>query len=270
MTLNRVSKFFDLGDDELHVLDGIDLELFDKEFVCILGPTGSGKSTLLKIMGGVEKPTEGSISLGGEVFAGGVPRERLGRFGFVFQQDNLLPWRTVRANLMLPLEVFRKKGPASTARVAEMLELVGLGDYARVYPHELSGGMRQRVSLARAMVHDPDILLMDQPLGALDAITRRMLSHELLRISRATEKIAVMVTNSVDEALLLGNRILVLSRLPGRIARIMDNDIPLEARTDAIIENKRYKELRAELDDIVHKQGDPAISRRHAAGRRGA
>ena len=268
MTLSGVSKFFDVKSGELHVVDNVSLELFDKEFICVLGPTGSGKSTLLKVMGGVEKPTEGTISLDGETFAAGVPPNRLGRFGFMFQQDNLLPWRTVRANLMLPLEVFRRKAGAGE-RIAGMLTLVGLEDYAMVYPHELSGGMRQRVALARAMVHDPDILLMDQPLGALDAITRRMLSYELLRISRATEKIVVMVTNSVDEALLLGNRIVVLSRLPGRIARIIDNDIPYEARTETIMENGRYKELRAELDAIVHVQSDPAISRRHAAGRRG-
>lgn len=270
MTLTGISKFFEVGGGELHVIDDVGLELLDKEFICVLGPTGSGKSTLLKLMGGVEKPTEGTISLRGEVFPDGIPSNRLGRFGFMFQQDNLLPWRTVRSNLMLPLEVFHKKRASSAARVTEMLTLVGLQDYDRVYPYELSGGMRQRVSLARAMVHDPDILLMDQPLGALDAITRRMLAHELLRISRATEKIVVMVTNSIDEALLLSNRILVLSRLPGRIARVIVNDIPADARTEAIVENNRYKELRPELDDIMHKQGDPSISRRHEAGRRGA
>ena len=269
MTLSGISKFFPVGDGELHVVDNVRLELFDKEFICVLGPTGSGKSTLLKIMGGVEKPTEGAMSLRGEVFADGIPPNRLNRFGFMFQQDNLLPWRTVRANLMLPLEVFRRRDASSQDRVTEMLHLVGLQDYDRVYPYELSGGMRQRVSLARAMVHDPDILLMDQPLGALDAITRRMLAQELFRISRSTEKIVVMVTNSVDEALLLANRILVLSRLPGRIARMVENDIPDETRTGAITENSRYKELRAELDDIMHRQGDPSISKRHDAGRRG-
>ncbi len=269
-TLQNVSKFFDVRGGELHAVDNVSLELHDKEFICILGPTGSGKSTLLKMMGGVEKPTEGIITLGGESFKNGIPPNRLNRFGFVFQQDNLLPWRTVYSNLRLPLEVFHKKNSGSRERIYEMLQMVGLQDYDRVYPHELSGGMRQRVSLARAMVHDPDILLMDQPLGALDAITRRMLSHELLRISRATEKICVMVTNSLDEALLLGNRILVLTRLPGSIARVIVNDIPVEARTDAIIENERYRELRAELDEIVHAQSDPDISQRHAAGRRGA
>ncbi len=152
MTLAGISKFFPVGDGELHVVDNVGLELFDREFICVLGPTGSGKSTLLKIMGGVEKPTEGTISLRGEVFAEGIPANRLNRFGFMFQQDNLLPWRTVRANLMLPLEVFRRKDEASRERVAAMLELVGLQDYDRVYPYELSGGMRQRVSLARAMV----------------------------------------------------------------------------------------------------------------------
>lgn len=253
--LDGISKYFDVKNgEELLAVKDITLSVRDKEYVCILGPTGSGKSTLLKMMGGIEKPTLGTISLRGERFENGIPSTKLKNFGFVFQQDNLLPWRVVEKNLRLPMEIFHLSGPETRDRILEMLELVGLQDYGNVYPHELSGGMRQRVSLARAMMHDPDILLMDQPLGALDAITRKMLAYELLRISRTTQKVVVMVTNSVDEALLLADRIVVLTSLPGEIAYEIDNDIPAEARGEAIFENERYKTLRSRLDDIVHQQ----------------
>jgi NitT/TauT family transport system ATP-binding protein len=235
----------------LQVNKDIDLDVYDKEFICILGPTSSGKSTLLKMMGGIEKPTIGTITLKGHIYEDGIPPHELARFGFIFQQDNLLAWRTVQKNLTLPLEVFKKIDNRTQARVDEMLELVGLLDYKRAFPHELSGGMRQRVSVARAMIHDPDILLMDQPLGALDAITRKMLAYELLGISRKTQKIMVMVTNSVDEALLLADRILVLTSLPGSIACEIRNDIPQEARGERLAEHPRFKELRVRLDGLL-------------------
>jgi NitT/TauT family transport system ATP-binding protein len=254
LSLKGISKYFDLRAGELLALDNINFDVLEKEFLCILGPTGSGKSVLLKVMGGVEKQTLGTITLNGESFEDGIPASKLSNFGFVFQQDNLLAWRTVVKNLRLPLEIFHRKTPEMSARVDAMLEMVGLSDYKSVYPHELSGGMRQRVSLARAMVHDPEILLMDQPLGALDAITRRMLAYELLNISRKTQKSMVMVTNSVEEALLLANRILVLSPLPGTIRSAVINDIPPEMRNEQIAEHPRYKELWEILNSMVHNQ----------------
>ena len=251
ISLKGVSKYYDVKRGELLVNKDISLDVFDKEFICILGPTSSGKSTLLKMMGGIEKPTLGVITLKGNVYENGIPPQELVKFGFIFQQDNLLAWRTVQKNLTLPLEVFKKIGKETQARVDEMLELVGLSDYKRAFPHELSGGMRQRVSLARAMMHNPDILLMDQPLGALDAITRRMLAFELLAISRKTRKIMIMVTNSVDEALLLADRILVLTSLPGSIACEIRNDIPQDARGEYLAEHTRFKELRVRLDGLL-------------------
>jgi NitT/TauT family transport system ATP-binding protein len=248
------------------IFQDINLDVYDGEFLCILGPTGSGKSTLLKVMGGIEKQTLGTITLNGETFHEGIPSSRLEKFGFVFQQDNLLAWRTVAKNLELPLEIFRKQIKAVGGRIDQMLQMVGLLDYKRVYPHELSGGMRQRVSLARAMVHDPAILLMDQPLGALDAITRKMLAYELLNISRKTQKMMIMVTNNVDEALLLSNRIVALSSLPGTILRIIDNDIPAEARNEQMAEHPRYKALREELDILIRTQNQPSQSRAGSGG----
>ena len=251
ISIKNVDKFFDVKSGEVQVLQDISFDVYEHEFICILGPTGSGKSTLLKLLGGIEKQTLGSIALYGESFLDGIPANKLARFGFVFQQDNLLAWRTVEKNLMLPIEVFGLRDKKTSARVDEMLQMVGLQDYKRVFPHELSGGMRQRVALARAMMHDPDILLMDQPLGALDAITRKMLAYELLSISRKTQKVMVMVTNSVNEALLLAGRIFVLSPMPGTIAQEIHNDIPQEARTEHIADHQRFKELRAELDKLV-------------------
>jgi len=256
ISLKNVDKYYDVKSDEVHVLKSISFDVFQCEFVCILGPTECGKSTLLKVVGGIEKQTLGTISLDGETFLDGVPADRRSRFGFVFQQDNLLPWRTVEKNILLPIEVYKLRKKNTKARADEMLRMVGLQDYKRVFPHELSGGMRQRVALARAMMHDPEILLMDQPLGSLDAITRKMLAYELLNISRTTQKVMVMVTNSIDEALLLANRIFVLSPAPGAIEREIHNDIPQEARTEHIAEHQRYIELRAELDNLIRDSAD--------------
>jgi NitT/TauT family transport system ATP-binding protein len=257
LSLKGISKYFDTRTGEILILDNISLDVYGKEFLCILGPTGSGKSVLLKIMGGVEEQTMGTIIFKGKAFESGILASYLDNFGFVFQQDNLLAWRTVEKNLRLPLEIFHRKTPEMLTRIDAMLEMVGLSDYKRVYPHELSGGMRQRISLARAMVHDPEILLMDQPLGALDAITRRMLAYELLNISRKTQKSIVMVTNSIEEALLLATRIMILSPLPGTIRSAVMNDIPLEARNEQIAECQRYKELWEILNSMVHDQGVP-------------
>lgn len=251
MVLEGVSKNFELNSGTNRVLQPTDLTVNEKEFICVLGPTGCGKSTLLKVMGGIEKPSSGKIQFKEETFLQGIPSSRLRDFGFVFQQDNLLEWRTVEKNLKLPLEVFGVKNQEN--RINEMLQIVGLLDYKDTFPHELSGGMRQRVGIARALVHDPQILLLDQPLGALDAITRKMLAYEIYNIWKKTQKTVVMVTNSVDEALLLSQRIIVLSSLPGKIEYDIVNDIPAEARNEEITENERFIELRQKLNIIVRK-----------------
>ncbi|MEF9839405.1 MAG: ABC transporter ATP-binding protein [Lachnospiraceae bacterium] len=255
MRLNQICKVFDKGMDELVVLDGMDMAIQEKEFVCIMGPSGCGKSTLLKIIGGIEEPTLGTIEMGNEVFEKGVPKNRLKDFGFVFQQHNLLEWRTVRKNLSLNLDIFKLKGEEWDKRVEEMLEIVGLKEYSGIYPHELSGGMKQRTGIARALVHDPKVLLMDQPFGALDAITRNMLSFEMLGIWKKTQKTMVMVTNSVEEALLVSNRVLMMSKT-GDIVYEVENDIPMDARNEQIAYNERYNVLRMKLNDIVHEIQD--------------
>ena len=239
----------------VEVLNNISLNIEEKEFVLILGSSGCGKSTLLKILAGIESASSGSIVIDGKEQGSRISREELRNFGYVFQNNNLLQWRTAEGNLKCVLEVMKLKGKQWEDRVDEMLRIVGLQDYKKVYPHELSGGMRQRVGIARALVHDPKVLIFDQPLGALDAITRKMLSYELLNIWKKTQKTIVMVSNNVDEALLLANRIIVLSPMPGKIVKEIKVDIPYEDRTLAIKENPRYQELRKEINELIRSLG---------------
>lgn len=233
------------------VVDGISMDIAEKEMVCILGPTGCGKSTFMKILGGIQSASSGSILLDGVDYGTELPRSILNRFGFVFQSDNLLQWRTAEGNLRFNLETMHLKGPEWEKRVNDMLEIVGLSQYRRVYPHELSGGMKQRVGIARALVHNPEVLLMDQPFGALDAITRRMLTFELLNIWKETQKTIIMVTNNVDEALLLASRVFVFSEIPAKIVSTVEVPIPYEERTPEIVADERFLALRAELNQIV-------------------
>lgn len=235
----------------MEVIKDISMDIHQKEFIVVLGNSGCGKSTFLKILGGIEPATKGSIKLNGVDCGLQIPREQLCKFGFVFQSNNLLPWRTVEGNLRFMLKTMKLKDEKWESRIDEMLDIVGLLDYKRVYPHELSGGMKQRVGIARALVHDPDVLILDQPLGALDAITRKMLSYEVLNIWKKTQKTVIMVTNNVDEAILLANRIFVLSNKPAVITHEIQVDLPIEARNPNIYENPRFNELRDQINDIV-------------------
>lgn len=254
-TLSHICKTFERREGDLQVLKDISINVRKKEFISILGASGCGKSTLLKVMGGIEKPTGGMLTLDGVSYGQGVPAQALKKFGYVFQTNNLLEWRTVYKNVRLPLEIFRLKGPEWTERIAKMLETVGLEDYKDCYPSELSGGMRQRVEIAKAMVHDPDILLLDQPFGALDAITRKMLGYVLLNIWESTQKTVVMITNNVNEALLLSSRILILSPQPAVVSNEFVDDIPYGERTESITSNKRFNELRAQINKIIAGAG---------------
>lgn len=253
ININNINKSFRIKKENLEVIKDISMEIVEKEFVCILGPSGCGKSTFLKILGGILPASAGEIILAGENLGKEIPRQHLKDFGFIFQNDNLLPWRTAEKNLSFTLEMMKIKKEDNKQRILEMMKIVGLQDYMNVFPHELSGGMKQRVGIARALVHNPDVLLMDQPLGALDAITRRMLSFELLNIWKKTQKTIVMVTNNIEEALLLANRIYIFSTLPTTISNEIIVDIPIEERNTEIVNNKRYNELRVEINTIMRK-----------------
>jgi NitT/TauT family transport system ATP-binding protein len=223
-----LSQLFTDGVEPLPALSNLQLTVPHGQFLSVIGPSGCGKSTLLRIVGGLAKPSEGVA-----LVEGLPPREAQKRrdIGFVFQDPALLPWRTVLGNVQLPLEI-GANGHTEWAAPEELLELVGLGDFARYYPHQLSGGMQQRVAIARALAIDPSLLLMDEPFGALDEITRASMRYELLQIwsSRggygATRRKTVMfVTHSIAEAVAMSDRVIVLSPRPGRV--VADLDIEL-------------------------------------------
>jgi NitT/TauT family transport system ATP-binding protein len=207
----------------VHALQRVNLAVAPREFVCVVGPSGCGKSTLLRLLAALLKPSEGRVLFEGEPLL--APRRRI---GFVFQKANLMPWRTVLDNVRLPLEVQARSVPAgeARARAQELIDLVGLAGFEQARPRGLSGGMEQRVAIARALVHNPDVLLLDEPFGALDALTRERMGAELLRIWQARTKTVVMVTHSIPEALLLADRVVVLTPRPGQVQLALDVPLP--------------------------------------------
>ncbi len=207
-----LSAVFPNGNGGLLALDRLSFDVGYQEFLCVLGPSGSGKSTLLRILAGLLSPTSGQVVYAGQPLRG--PRREV---GFVFQNANLMPWRTVAGNITLPLELEMTPRAEAVARAQEMVELVGLEGFEDSLPRDLSGGMAQRVAIARALVHDPAVLLLDEPFGSLDALTRERMGSELSRIWQARRKTVIMVTHSISEALFLADRVLVLSQRPGRL-----------------------------------------------------
>jgi NitT/TauT family transport system ATP-binding protein len=223
--LRHVSKTFrrSRGGAAATVLSSVDLDIKRGEFVAIVGSSGCGKTTLLRIVAGLVAPTAGSVVVAGADLVGN-PRSAAGRTSMVFQSDNLLPWRTVAGNIAVGCEIQHK--PISTTRVDELIELVGLQGYADHLPKELSGGMRQRVNLARALATDPEILLMDEPFAALDAQTRDVMQQELLNIWEQSRKTVLFVTHQIDEALFLADRVIVMAAHPGRISDVVPVSTP--------------------------------------------
>lgn len=218
VTIKDVGKTFKKEDGTATpALEGVTLEIRDKEFVCLVGPSGCGKTTLLRIIAGLETPTTGSVTIDGSAVTGPDPKR-----GMVFQEYSLFPWRTVIDNIGFGLEM---KGVPKAERqeiAGRYLEMVGLAEFRDAYPFELSGGMRQRVAIARALANDPDVLLMDEPFGALDAQTRNQMQKELLSLWDKTKKTIIFVTHSVDEAVYLADRIVVLSERPGRVREVIE------------------------------------------------
>lgn len=205
----------------LLALDAIDLEIAEGEFVSILGPSGCGKSTLMRAVAGLMLPTSGTVSIGAEEVR--VPHPDV---GMVFQKATLLPWRNVVDNITLQLEMRGLSSDPYRARLDELLALTGLKGFEKALPHQLSGGMQQRVSLCRALIHDPGILFMDEPFGALDAMTRETMNLELQRVWMESRKTVMFVTHSIPEAVFLSDRIVVMTPRPGRIATVIDVDLP--------------------------------------------
>jgi len=249
VSLRRVSKEFGRGG--VVALDGIDLDISPGEFVSLIGPSGCGKSTLLRVIGDLIEPS------GGEVVVNGKParQARLDRdYGIVFQDAVLYDWRSVAKNIALPLEMGGWERRRRAERVREMIELVELTGFEGHHPWQLSGGMQQRVSIARALSFDPALLLMDEPFGALDEMTRERLNMELLRIWEASGSTIVFVTHSIAEAVFLSTRVVVMSARPGRITGVVEVDLP-QPRNAATREESRFFELVTEVRERLRAGG---------------
>lgn len=233
------------GRDEVLALHHATVKLRPQTFTCLVGPSGCGKSTLLRIISGLTQPTSGAVWLNGH------PLTRPQRdIGIAFQDPNLMPWRTVEKNLALPLELMGMPRAEQRQRVADMLALLGLSAFAAALPNALSGGMAQRVAIGRALIHDPSILLLDEPFGALDALTREDISGELLRIWRSNRKTALMITHNIAEAVWLADEVLVMSDRPGKIVACIPIDLP-RPRTPDLLTEVRFVELQAEVRDAL-------------------
>lgn len=230
--IRKVSKIFGEGSRRIVALQEVSLPIYPQEFISLIGPSGCGKSTLLRLIADLLEPTSGEILVNGK-----TPREaRLNReYGMVFQSPVLYDWRTVLQNVQLPLEIMRYSRAERAQRAAAMLALVGLSDFAHHYPWQLSGGMQQRVSIARALAFTPKILLMDEPFGALDEMTRERMNLELLRIWQETRTTVIFVTHSIPEAVFLSTRVVVMTPRPAKIERIISIDLayPRDTRTHA-------------------------------------
>lgn len=230
--LNKLYKTAEGADIE--ALKNVSFEMRNGEFITVVGPSGCGKSTLLKILAGILRRSSGDVRLRGKPIDG--PSREV---GVVFQAPVLLPWRTVLQNVMLPIELQGRDRAAYEAKARDYLRLVGLAGFERKFPNELSGGMQQRVGICRALVHDPAFLLMDEPFGALDAMTRESMNLELLRIWDASRKTVLLVTHSIPEAVFLADRVIVMSPRPGRISEIIAVDLP-RPRALSVINSARF------------------------------
>ena len=247
--IKGVTKQFGRGGTT--ALQGIDLAIEEREFVSLIGPSGCGKSTLLRIVGDLIQPTSGSVVVNGK----SARQARIDRdYGIVFQDPVLYDWRTVAKNIALPLELARWDRRRRAERVQAMLELVELQGFEGHHPWQLSGGMQQRVSIARALSFDPALLLMDEPFGALDEMTRERLNMELLRIWEASGSTIVFVTHSIAEAVFLSTRVVVMSARPGRITAVVPVDLP-QPRTAETREEPRFFELVTEVREQLHAGG---------------
>ncbi len=247
-----VGKVFSTGDGSVTALTDVDLTIAQGEFVSLIGPSGCGKSTLLRIIGDLTAPTAGEIRVNGK------PAERARRdrdYGMVFQAPVLMEWRTIAKNIELPLEIMGFPTAERRRRSEELLKLVDLEGFAGRRPWELSGGMQQRVAIARALAFDPKLLLMDEPFGALDEMTRERMNTELMSIWRRTNTTIVFVTHSIPEAVFLSTRVAVMSARPGRIARVIDIDLP-QPRTIETRESPRYFELVTTVREALRHRGE--------------
>ena len=249
VTVTGVTKTFTRSrQSTVTALDDVSLTVEKGEFVSLIGPSGCGKSTLLRLIADLDTPTSGSI----EVFGKSARQARLDQdYGIAFQTAGLLPWRTVSANIELPLQLHGADAASRRTRAAELIDLVGLGEFAGSYPEQLSGGMQQRVAIARSLAERPELLLMDEPFGALDEMTRERMQAELVRICAETGAAVVFVTHSIPEAVFLSDRVVVMSPRPGRIRQIIDITLG-EARGELLREESGFFASVTEVREALH------------------
>ncbi|HZP61282.1 MAG TPA: ABC transporter ATP-binding protein [Opitutaceae bacterium] len=226
------------------------LDVHRREFICIIGPSGCGKSTFIRIVAGLEDATGGEILIDGHPVSGPGPDR-----GMVFQGYTLFPWRTVKHNVMFGLEMRGKDPSTADAEARQWLDMVGLSKFEHAYPHELSGGMKQRVAIARALANEPRILLMDEPFGALDALTRCKMQSYLLQIWKKVEVTVLFITHDLDEACYLADRIVVMGANPGRVLEVIENPIPRPRRADQLL-SPEFLALKHRLDELIHGPAD--------------
>ena len=248
VSIRDLGMVFPVPGGQTVALQNASLEIAEGEFISLIGPSGCGKTTLLRLLADLVQPTSGDLSIAGQPPAA-ARRNR--QYGYVFQAPALLEWRSVLRNVTLPLEVMRFPGDR-VARAREMLRLVGLENFERSYPWQLSGGMQQRVSIARALAFDPPLLFMDEPFGALDEITREHLNLELLRLWRETGKTVIFVTHSIPEAVFLSTRVVVMTARPGKIEGIVGVDLP-QPRGEDTRESPRFFEIATEIRELLRR-----------------
>jgi NitT/TauT family transport system ATP-binding protein len=256
ISIQGVTKQYQRGGTQTTALSEVNMQVDDGEFIAVVGPSGCGKSTLMRLIAGLHTPTTGTISIAGKTVNGPVTD-----VGIVFQSPVLLEWRKTLDNVLFQADIRGLNVAHYRERALALLQQVGLEDFVNCYPHELSGGMRQRASIARALLHDPSMLLMDEPFGALDALTREQMRLDLEALWMTTKKTVFFITHSVDEAVLLADRVLVMSPRPGKVEREIKVDMPrprgLEARRD-----QRFFEICDEINEIFFARG---VLKRHAA-----
>ena len=250
--IDRVSQIFQTSGRQDHLaLSEISLTIEDGAFVSILGPSGCGKSTLLYIVGGFVQPTKGTAKMKGDVIRGPGPDR-----GPVFQEFALFPWKTVLGNVMYGPRQQGAKRAEAEAQSKALLEMVGLKGFENFYPKELSGGMKQRVALARTLAYHPEVLLMDEPFGALDAHTRTRLQNDLLSIWERDRKTVLFVTHSVEEAVFLSDKVVMMTRSPGRIRQVIDIDLPRPRRRAELLLDPRYQKYVVEIERMFDDSGE--------------
>ena len=246
--IDHVEKIYDGRKGQMIALNGVDLDIMENEFICVVGPSGCGKSTLLNIIAGLLEPTSGAVYVDGKKVEG-TGTER----GVVFQQYALFPWLTVMKNVMFGLKLKGMKDEEAKEVAMKYIKMVQLEDFVDSYPKELSGGMKQRVAIARAYAVQPEVLLMDEPFGALDAQTRTQLQSELIQTWQEEKKTCFFITHDVEEAIILATKVIVMSARPGRIKTIVDIDLPYP-RTQELKMSKEFLELKAKIWGEVYQE----------------